>query len=198
MPIRKLSGAVWPRWTTVKNEDTRDLNLMSSDDFNAYHGGMIAAVRALGQRTPRSYVGDTSARTQVAVRTLAEEFQQVVQGESLNPQFIQGMMKHGYKGALEMAKQAAFAFGWDATSRVMNDALYTRIAQSYVLDETVRRWMREVNPWALHEITETLLEAQRRGFWNMSEDMADALRDIYLTTEGELEAQGETTDADEP
>ena len=183
---------------TVKNEDTRDLNLMSSDDFNAYHGGMIAAVRALGQRTPRSYVGDTSARTQVAVRTLAEEFQQVVQGESLNPQFIQGMMKHGYKGALEMAKQAAFAFGWDATSRVMNDALYTRIAQSYVLDETVRRWMREVNPWALHEITETLLEAQRRGFWNMSEDMADALRDIYLTTEGELEAQGETTDADEP
>lgn len=177
---------------TVKNEDTRDLNLMSSDDFNAYHGGMIAAVRAIGGRKPRSYVGDTSARTQVAVRTLAEEFQQVVQGESLNPQFIKGMMKHGYKGALELAKQASFAYGWDATSRVMNDALYNRIAESYVLDETVRQWMREVNPWALHEITETLFEAQRRGFWNMTDEMADALREIYLSTEGELEEQGET------
>jgi len=179
---------------TVKNEDTRDLHLMSSDDFNAYHGGMIAAVRAVGGRTPRSYVGDTSARTQVAVRSLAEEFQQVIQGEALNPQFIRGMMKHGYKGALELAKNAAFAFGWDATSRVMNDALYTRIAESYVLDEEVRQWMREVNPWALHEITETLFEARRRGFWQMSEAMEQALRDIYLATEGELEAQGEATD----
>lgn len=176
---------------TVKNEDTSDLNLMSSDDFNAYHGGMVAASRALGGKAPRSYVGDSSQRSRVQVRTLAEEFQRVVQGEALNPKYIKGMMEHGYKGALELAKRAMLSYSWDATSGVMNDALYNRITESYVLDPEVREWMQKVNPWALHEISETMLEARQRGMWNAPEEMLAELRDIYLSTEGDLEERSE-------
>ena len=176
---------------TVKNEDTSDVNLMSSDDFNAYHGGMVAASRALGGKTPRSYVGDSSQRSRVQVRTLAEEFQRVVQSEALNPKYIKGMMQHGYKGALELAKRAMLSYSWDATSGVMNDALYNRITESYVLDPEVREWMQKVNPWALHEISETMLEARQRGMWNAPEEMLAELRDIYLATEGDLEERSE-------
>ena len=176
---------------TVKNEDTSDLNLMSSDDFNAYHGGMVAASRALGGKAPRSYVGDSSQRSRVQVRTLAEEFQRVVQSEALNPKYIKGMMQHGYKGALELAKRAMLSYSWDATSGVMNDALYNRITESYVLDPEVREWMQKVNHWALHEISETMLEARQRGMWNVPDEMLAELRDIYLATEGDLEERSE-------
>ena len=125
------------------------------------------------------------------VRTLAEEFQRVVQSEALNPKYIKGMMQHGYKGALELAKRAMLSYSWDATSGVMNDALYNRITESYVLDPEVREWMQKVNPWALHEISETMLEARQRGMWNAPEEMLAELRDIYLATEGDLEERSE-------
>ncbi len=177
---------------TVKNEDTTDVHLMSSDDFNAYHGGMVAAVRALSGKQPKSYVGDSSHRQHVKVRTLAQEFRRVLHGEALNPKFIRGMMKHGHKGALELAKYANLSFGWDATSRTMNDESYNRIAEAYLLDEEVREWMNQVNPWAVHEIAETLMEAKQREFWDAPEDILEQLRDIYLATEGELEEKGES------
>lgn len=176
---------------TVKNEDTRDVHLMSSDDFNAYHGGMVAAVRALGGKAPRSYVGDSSQRNHVQVRTLAEEFRRVLNAEALNPKFIHGMMKHGYKGASELAKYTALAYGWDATSRTMNDASYNRLAQAYLLDDEVREWLNSVNPWAVHEMAETLMEAQKRQLWNAPADILQALQDIYLETEGDLEEKSE-------
>lgn len=176
---------------TVKNEDTRDVNLMSSDDFNAYHGGMIAASRALGGKAPKAYVGDSSVRSRVQVRTLTEEFQTLMQTEALHPKYIAGMMEHGFKGAQELAKRAALAYGWDATSGVMNDALYGRVAESYLLDDKVREWLNEVNPWAAKSIAETLFEAAQRGFWQAPEEMLDTLRDMYLQTEGQLEERTE-------
>ncbi len=172
---------------TIKNEDNHETNMMSSDDYNAYHGGLIAAVRSYSGKKPHSYEGDSTDRTQVKVRTVQEVAKRVFRAESINPKFIEGMMKHGYKGAADLSSRVSISFQWDATSDVMEDWMYEKLAEKYALDSKVQDWMKQVNPWALQRITETLLEAEKRGLWNAKEETLDQLQQLYLDVEGELE-----------
>ncbi|HWR30854.1 MAG TPA: cobaltochelatase subunit CobN, partial [Negativicutes bacterium] len=176
---------------TVKNEDNREVNLLHSDDFNAYHGGMVAAVRSLRGSAPRSYCGDSSDRGRIVVRSLEEEFTRVFRGEAMNPKYIEGMKKHGYKGAADLAAVAAHCYDWDATSLVMENWMYETLAAKYALDPAMQEWMNEVNPWALRRIAEKLLEAQQRGMWEAKENTLDELRKLYLSIEGELEERSD-------
>jgi cobaltochelatase CobN len=80
-------------------------------------------------------------------------------------------------------------FGYDATTGVVADWMYDKLAATYVLDEDNRAFLQQANPWALHGITERLLEAESRGMWEKPDPtVLDELRRIFLEAEGELEA----------
>jgi cobaltochelatase CobN len=98
------------------------------------------------------------------------------------------MQRHGYKGAFELAATVDYLFGFDATAGVVDDWMYTKLAESYVFDSGVQEFMRRSNPWALRGITERLLEAADRGLWAEPDpDVLDRLRAVYLDLEGDLE-----------
>ena len=172
---------------TIKNENNRESNMLSSDDYNAYHGGMIAAVKSIKGSAPRSYMSDSSDRSKVITRSVQEEMKRVFRGEAVNPKFITGMMEHGYKGAADMSKYLAHSFQWDATCDLMEDWMYEKYAEKYAFDPKVQEWMKDVNPWALKRIAETLLEAEQRGMWQPQDETKEKLRELYLSIEGELE-----------
>jgi cobaltochelatase CobN len=72
---------------------------------------------------------------------------------------------------------------------VVADWMYEQLAASYVLDPENQKFLAQSNPWALHGISERLLEAADRGMWQHPEQSTlDALRSVYLSTEGDLEA----------
>ena len=79
-------------------------------------------------------------------------------------------------------------FGWDATSNVAQDWMYEAIANDYLLDTDMQEWMREVNPFAVHAISARLLEASRRGMWDAKDEMLEAIGEIYLSIDGEMES----------
>lgn len=172
---------------TIKNEDNHETNMLSSDDYNAYHGGMIAAVRSIKGSAPRSYCGDSTDRTRVTMHSVQEEAKRLFRSEEINPKFIKGMMQHGYKGAADMANMIAHSFQWDATSAVMEDWMYEKYAEKYTFDPVVQEWLRDVNPWALQRMTEILLEAEQRGLWQAKPETKEELQKLYLDMEGELE-----------
>ena len=179
---------------TIKNEDNHETNMLSSDDYNAYHGGMIAAVRSISGKAPRSYCGDSTDRSRVAMYSVQEQTKRLFRSEAVNPKFIAGMMKHGYKGAADLANYVAHSFQWDATSEVMEDWMYEKYAEKYAFDRKVQEWMKDVNPWALHRIAEELLEAQQRGMWNAKDETLKELRDLCLDLEGDLEERADYRD----
>ena len=179
---------------TIKNEDNREATMLDSDDFNSYHGGLIAAVRSFKGSAPRSYCGDSSDRQKVVVRSLDEEFRRIFRGEVLNPKHIEGMKQHGYKGAADLAGAIARCYDWDATSCVMENWMYEKVAQKYALDEKMQEWMQSVNPWAMQRIVEKLLEAQKRDMWQASAETLKELQDLYLSIEGELEERSDDVD----
>ncbi len=172
---------------TIHNQDNREISMLNSDDYNAYHGGMIASVRSIKGEAPRSYSGDSSDRQKVVMRSTQEELKRMFRGEAINPKFIEGMKQHGYKGAADLANYVAHSYQWDATSDVMEDWMYEKYAEKYALDSSMQEWMKRVNPWALQRIAETLLEASQRGLWQASDEMKQELEQLYLSIEGELE-----------
>jgi cobaltochelatase CobN len=69
--------------------------------------------------------------------------------------------------------------------------MWEGIANKYALDKDMQEWLKEVNPYALQNITERLLEAIERGMWHASEDMKKQLQQLYLQIEGLLEGANE-------
>jgi len=172
----------------VKNTDSREHDIADSDDYYQYHGGMIATVRSLTGAAPLAYVGDSTRPDNVRTRSLTEESARVFRSRVVNPRWIQAMRRHGYKGAFELAATVDYLFGWDATTGVVADWMYEKLAASYVLDPDTRKFLETSNPWALRGITERLLEAADRGLWAEPEEPTlEALREIYLQVEGQLE-----------
>ncbi|MYT18800.1 cobaltochelatase subunit CobN, partial [Streptomyces sp. SID7760] len=176
----------------AKNTDTREHDIADSDDYFQYHGGMVATVRALRGTAPEAYIGDSTRPETVKTRTLVEETSRVFRARVVNPKWIEAMRRHGYKGAFELAATVDYLFGYDATTGVVADWMYDKLTETYVLDETNRAFLQEANPWALHGIAERLLEAESRGMWEKPDpQILESLRQVYLDTEGNLEAEAE-------
>ncbi|HEX3612977.1 MAG TPA: cobaltochelatase subunit CobN [Sporichthyaceae bacterium] len=173
----------------AKNTDTREHDIADSDDYFQYHGGMIATVRALTGKDPQAYVGDSTNPSAVRTRSLSEETARIFRARVVNPRWLTAMRRHGYKGAFELAATVDYLFGYDATANVVADWMYEQLTERYVRDPEQRKFFAESNPWALHSITERLLEAADRGMWEHPDpESLAALRDVYLETEGDLEA----------
>ncbi|MCW2682393.1 MAG: cobN, partial [Blastococcus sp.] len=175
----------------AKNVDTREHDIADSDDYFQYHGGMVATVRALTGRAPAAYIGDSTRPESVRTRSLTEETARVFRARVVNPKWLAAMRRHGYKGAFELAATVDYLFGYDATTGVVADWMYEKLAQTYVLDPENREFMETSNPWALHGIAERLLEAVDRKMWAEPDPALLAeLQQAYLDTEGDLEGGG--------
>jgi cobaltochelatase CobN len=108
----------------------------------------------------------------------------------VNPRWLAAMSRHGYKGAFELAATVDYLFGYDATAGVVEDWMYTKLAQAYVFDEQVSAFMRQSNPWALRDIAGRLLEAASRELWEQPPpEVIEQLQAAYLELEGELEGE---------
>ncbi|HUH08336.1 MAG TPA: cobaltochelatase subunit CobN [Egibacteraceae bacterium] len=172
----------------VKNTDTREHDLFDSDDYFQYHGGMVAAVRALTGASPKAYVGDSADPARVRTRDLREETARVFRARVANPKWIAAMQRHGYKGAFELSATVDYLFGYDATAGVVEDWMYQTLSEKYVFDEDMRAFMEQSNPWALRAIAERLLEAAERALWaDPDPETLERLRTVYLALEGDLE-----------
>lgn len=172
---------------TVKNEDSQEWDIFEGDDFNSYHGGLIASVTHYSGKQPKSYIGDTSNPNKIKTKHLKEEGKMIFRTKILNPKWIDGLKKHGYKGAGDFSKYIDHIFAWDCTSNIVDDWMYEKISEKYVFDKEMGEFFKENNPYALMNITERLLEAIERGKWNADEEVKEKLRKKYLDIEGMIE-----------
>jgi cobaltochelatase CobN len=183
--------AVWGGYAYGKDLDGAEHDIMDSDDYFQYHGGMIAMVRHLTGSNPKAYVGDSAVPAQVKTRTLEEETKRVFRARVVNPRWMAAMRRHGYKGAFEMAATVDYLFGYDATAGVVDDWMYETLTTEYVANLEMAEFFRKSNPWARHGIAERLLEAAQRGLWSEpSAEALETLRTAVLETEGDIEDRG--------
>jgi cobaltochelatase CobN len=166
---------------------TDEYDLFGCCCYFGTHGGMTAAARNISGREVRSYYGDTREPESVAVTDLADEIRRVVRTKLLNPKWIEGMKRHGYKGAGDISMRVGRVYGWEATTQEVDDWIFDDIARTFVLDPENREFFEKNNPWALEEIGRRLLEAEGRGLWQADPEVIEQLKERYLEIEGWIE-----------
>ncbi len=149
----------------VHNQDNREHDLLDSDDYYQFEGGMTSAVRHLSGVQPAVYHNDHSRPETPRIRTLKEEIGRVVRARVVNPKWIEGVMRHGYKGAFEIAATVDYLFAFAATTRLVDDHHFDAVYDAFIADERVRGFIEDNNPAAAREIAERLIEATERGLW---------------------------------
>ncbi|MGV4795466.1 cobaltochelatase subunit CobN [Rhizobium sp. F40D2] len=149
----------------VQNQDNREHDLLDSDDYYQFEGGMAAAAEALRGARPSIYHNDHSRPERPVIRSLEEEIGRVVRGRVVNPKWISGVMRHGYKGAAEIAATVDYLFAFAATTGAVGAHHFEAVYQAFVTDPAVRSFMVEKNPAAFDEMAARLREAIDRSLW---------------------------------
>ena len=149
----------------VQNQDNREHDLLDSDDYYQFEGGAASAVQMLQQRDRPIYHNDHSRPDHPRIRTLDEEISRVMRARVVNPKWISGVMRHGYKGAFEMAATLDYLFAFAATTRSVRNHHFDLIHDAFIEDDTVRNFISDENPAALREMAQRFREAIDRGLW---------------------------------
>ncbi|ABD05449.1 hydrogenobyrinic acid a,c-diamide cobaltochelatase [Rhodopseudomonas palustris HaA2] len=168
----------------AQTQDNREHDILDSDDYYQFIGGLAATVETLSGAAPKIAHVDTSRPEAPLSRTLAHEISRVVRGRAANPKWIAGVMRHGYKGASEIAATVDYLFGFAASTDAVGSHHFDQLFAAYLDDEKVRDFMRDANPAALRDTAERFAEALRRGLWTpRSNHAADLLAELLLQKE---------------
>jgi cobaltochelatase CobN len=164
----------------VHNQDNREHDLLDSDDYYQFEGGLAAAAEALSGTKPASYHVDHSRPENPVARTLEEEISRVMRSRVVNPKWISGMQRHGYKGAFEIIATVDFMFAFAATTGAVKTHHFDLAFEAYVEDADVRNFLKENNCFGYAELIAKFAEARQRGFWTPRSNSAYALLEETL------------------
>jgi len=162
---------------TYQNLDSFEVGITDVDHYFEYLGGISRAVETRTKSRPAIYLAD-SLSPQTKIRSLKETVQLETRAKTLNPKWYEGMLKHGFRGVAEIENHIANTFGWSATADAVEPWIYTEISKTFVLDPIMFNRLLELNPDSVRSLTNRLLEAHTRGYWNPNEEIVEKLRDI--------------------
>jgi cobaltochelatase CobN len=172
----------------LHNQDNREHDLLDSDDYYQFQGGLSAAVERLRGTAPSLWFADHSRSQRPRLHPIEREFDKVLRSRLLNPRWIAGMLAHGYKGGFELAASLDYLFAYDAATGRVPGWSYAAISERWLGDPQVLEALRRSNPWALRDMAERLLEAHHRGLWrNAGEARLEQLRELLLESDARIE-----------
>jgi magnesium chelatase subunit H len=175
---------------TYQNLDSIELGITTVDHYFDTLGGISRAVRMARGQDAAVYVGDQT-RGEGKVRTVAEQVALETRTRALNPKWFEPLLQHGHEGVRTIEAQVTNTLGWSATTGQVAPWVYQHLAQTYMLDEQMRRRMAALNPVASARIASRLLEAHERRYWQPSEDVLEALRRAGEELEDRIEGIAE-------
>jgi cobaltochelatase CobN len=161
----------------VQNQDNREHDILDSDDYYQFEGGAAAAVSTLQGNDRPIFHNDHSRPERPVIRTLENEMGRVIRSRVVNPKWIDGVKRHGYKGAFEIAATVDYMFAFAATTGAVKSHHFDAVHAAFIEDEETRDFIAEHNAPALREIAERLNEAIERGLWTPRSNSARALID---------------------
>jgi cobaltochelatase CobN len=158
----------------VHVQDLPGQDVLDADAFAEHSGGFAAAAAVLGSH-PALYHADTTAPEKSTIRTLREEVARVLRARATNPRWLAGQMRHGFRGAAEIAETVDNFFAYAALTDVTNDRQFDLLFDATIGDEAVRSFLTGANPAAASAIADRFDEAIRRGFWTTLRNSATTI-----------------------
>ncbi|MEM1307015.1 MAG: cobaltochelatase subunit CobN, partial [Pseudomonadota bacterium] len=164
----------------LHNQDNREHDILDSDDYYQFAGGLAAAAGVIQARVMPVYHGDHARPETPKVRGLDEEIARVVRARAANPKWIGAMMQHDYKGAFELSATVDYLFAFAATTGAVRNHHFDALHDAYLDDPDVLAFLERANPEALADIRAKLREAITRGLWTPRRNS------VHLSLDGTL------------
>lgn len=158
----------------VQNQDNREHDILDSDDYYQFEGGAAVAVSSLQGQDRPIYHNDHSRPERPLIRTLEDEIGRVVRSRVVNPKWIEGVKRHGYKGAFEIAATVDYLFAFAATTGAVRNHHFDLVESAFLEDDDTRMFIETHNAPALSEIAQRLQEAIDRNLWQPRSNSARA------------------------
>jgi cobaltochelatase CobN len=155
----------------VSDDPARDL-LEGAEDA-AFVGGFAAAARTLG-RTPDLVMLDMTDPRRPRARPLSDALARIVRARAVSPRFIEGQMRHGPRGAAELAETVDRLIDFAETTGAVPSVLLDLVHDAYLGDARVRDFLMLENPAAARAIAERFDMARRLGLWHPRRNDIDA------------------------
>jgi len=174
---------------TYQNIDTFEIGITDVDHYFEYLGGISKAVEKRANARPAIYLSDSLSRD-AKIRSLEETVLLETRAKTLNPKWYEGMLNHGFRGVAEIENHVSNTFGWSATADAVDEWVYTEVAETFALDDSMLERLRSLNPHSAHSLVRRLLEANGRGYWNADPDLLTRLHEISGSLEDQLEGVG--------
>lgn len=169
----------------VHVQDLEGQDILDSDAFSEHEGGFAAAAQSLGNQ-PQLYHVDAKRHDRVAkVRTLREEMVRVIKARATNPRWIEGQMRHGFRGATEIAETIRNLYAYAALTNATESRDFEALYSATLADDHVRAFLIESNPEAAAAIATLFREAEQRGYWTSRRNSTATVLDALLAEAAE-------------
>jgi cobaltochelatase CobN len=148
-------------------------DLLEGGEDASFVGGFAAAAAALG-RSPDLVMLDLTDPQRPRARPLAAALARIVRARAVSPRFIAGQMRHGPRGAAELAETVDRLVDFAVTTGAVARELFDLVHAAYLADPNVRAFLLRENPAAARAIADRLALARRRGLWHPRRNDVDA------------------------
>jgi cobaltochelatase CobN len=155
----------------VHVQDLPGQDVLDSDALAEHEAGFAAAAATLGNR-PALYHADTTSPDRSRIRTVREEVARVLRARAANPRWLGGQMRHGFRGAAEIAQTVDNFFGYAAMAGVVENHQFDLLFDAIISNDAVRGFLTSVNQQAAQAIAARFEEATRRGLWTTRRNSA--------------------------
>ncbi len=148
----------------VHAQDLPGQDALEADAFAEHEGGFAAAAAETGAN-PALYHLDSSMAHAPKIRSLAQEIARALRGRAANRRWLQGQMRHGHRGAAEIAQSLDNLYCFAALTDAVASAQFDLMFDATLGDDSVREFLVSANRQAARHMAGVFEEAARRGFW---------------------------------
>ena len=170
--------------------DSNDYEIVDLDHYFEFFGGLSKAVETIKGEKAAMMITDTTKEV-IKTEDIGDVIARGTRTRILNPKWIDEMLKHDFHGVQQIADRVKNILGLAATTNAVDNWIFDGMAERFIFDEEIRKRLEENNAFATAEIINRLFEANKRGYWETTEEILEKLKELYLEVEGWIEERGE-------
>ncbi|MBV8107484.1 MAG: cobaltochelatase subunit CobN [Hyphomicrobiales bacterium] len=163
----------------VHAQDLPGQDALDADAFAEHEGGFAAAAAHLGAR-PALYHLDSSAPAKPKIRPLEQEIARALRGRAANPRWLAGQMRHGHRGAAEIAQSLDNLYAFATLTDAVDSAQFDLMFDATLGDDAVRAFLVRANRPAARHMAGVFGDAERRGFWRSRRNSSASILALLL------------------
>jgi cobaltochelatase CobN len=149
----------------VHVQDLPETDLLLASDYAAHEAGVAAAAASIGAPIKSLYHLDATRPEAPRARPLAEEISRVVRSRAANPAWIAGMMRHGFRGAAEIAATLEHMASFAHLAAAVPAHLFDLYYDATLGDDDIRAFLARENPQALAAIENCFRRLDEASLW---------------------------------